>query len=115
MGSGNRRTCRAGSIPTSPTIMDISMIHIDAIMNYDWRSEQALARELEEMLQPGNIVDVFYNHGNPNNKKYEVRAIVDSKYIVCKELSDSGRRYVIRDVYDFCLLMAAGGLRQENG
>ena len=38
--------------------------------------------ELNDLIQPGKTVKIFFNEGNVNNHVAHVRAIVDGKYVV---------------------------------
>ncbi len=58
-------------------------------------------RTLEEMLQPGQKVKVFYNENNINNHIRYIRAIVDDEWIAYKTATSKGWRYHICHIYDF--------------
>ena len=70
--------------------------------------------ELEDMLQPGKSVRVFYNENNPNNKIKHIRAIVDGEYIVFRVWGENKKQwfYCIEWVYGFYLDWKAGSLSE---
>lgn len=66
---------------------------------------------LDEMLQPGNKVRVFYNDNNINNQIRHIRAIVDEDQIVYRVWSKKGYwRYFVTSRYEFELKYANGVL-----
>lgn len=38
--------------------------------------------ELPDWIKPGASFKLYYNRGNPNNAKYEVRAVVDGRVVL---------------------------------
>lgn len=57
---------------------------------------------LDEMLQPGQKVKVFYNEGNINNQIRHIRAVVDGEFIVYRVWSRrKGWQYCIEHRYGF--------------
>jgi len=60
-----------------------------------------MIRDLEDMLQPGQKVKVYFNKGNPNNRTRHIRAIVDDEWIVYKTATGKGWRYHVDHRYDF--------------
>jgi hypothetical protein len=60
-------------------------------------------KPLDEMLQPGQKIKVFYGEGNINNEIRHIRAIVDNDFIVYRVWSKRNRMwmYNIADKYNF--------------
>jgi hypothetical protein len=68
-------------------------------------------RTLDEMLQPGQKIRVFYGEGNINNEIRHIRAIVDDDFIVYRVWSKrKGWMYRISHKYDFELRYEKGRL-----
>ncbi len=64
-------------------------------------------------LKPGVSVRIFYNAGNPNNRRIHIRAIVDDDYFVlrCWSRGRQGWMYSVYGAYRLGLLLEAGRLR----
>jgi hypothetical protein len=66
-------------------------------------------RTLDEMLQPGQKIKVFYSEGNINNEIRHIRAIVDDDFIVYRVWSKRNRwMYNIASKYNFELKYERG-------
>lgn len=65
-------------------------------------------RPLDEMLQPGQKIRVFYNKGNINNQIRHIRGIIDDEYIVYRVWQKNRYFYRVAHKYEF-------ELRYENG
>ncbi len=75
------------------------------------------SQELLDMLQPGNVAEVFYNEDNINNQFRHIRAIIDEEYIVYRVQTRKGWAYKIAWLYEFHLLFedAFLSLFEEEG
>ena len=60
---------------------------------------------LEEIIQPGHAVRVFYNPGNINNRLIHIRAIVDEDQVVFRWWSKHKQCWIyqVEDMYYFTL------------
>jgi hypothetical protein len=58
-------------------------------------------KSLDEMLQPGQRIKVFYHEGNINNEIRHIRAIVDKEYIVYRVWQKNHYSYRVAHKYEF--------------
>ena len=68
---------------------------------------------LDEMLQPGISLRIYYYPGNINNTRLHIRAVVDDDWFVYREWWRSKQRwhYAIEHRYFFEMRHADGHLR----
>lgn len=69
-------------------------------------------KTLDEMLQPGQKIKVFYHEGNIHNQIRHIRAIIDDDYIVYRIWGKRSRAWLYNIVhrYDFELKYEDGRL-----
>ncbi len=67
-------------------------------------------KTLDQMLQPGKKIRVFYNENNINNQIRHIRAIIDEEYIVYRVYRRRSWYYRVVDRYDFELKYEDGRL-----
>lgn len=58
-------------------------------------------RTLDEMLQPGKKIKVFYNENNRNNAIWHIRAIVDNKCVVYRVWNGKSWLYHVNSMHTF--------------
>lgn len=67
-------------------------------------------RTLDEMLQSGKKIKVFYNENNINNEIRHIRGTIDEEYIVYRVWRRNSWHYRITWRYDFELKYEDGRL-----
>jgi hypothetical protein len=76
---------------------------VTKMKNRNFTTIVAKKRTLDEMLQPGQKIKVFYSERNPNNQIRHIRAIVDNEFIAYRVWSKRKRlwMYNIQHRYNF--------------
>lgn len=69
--------------------------------------------KLEKIIKKGKSFNVFYDEGNPNNKKIHIREVIDGEYIVYKQWVKRKKKwdYYVEHFYYFFLLVKSNYLK----
>lgn len=80
----------------------------------DVENKENLIEFKKDYLQPGQKLRIYYSKKNRNNKKIEIRAIVDEDYIVYKYYYHFNWHYKLDYIYYFYLLKQDRHLFKQN-
>lgn len=66
--------------------------------------------QIQDLIQPGKKLKIFYSENNINNEIIEVRAVVDENQVVCRTWSKSKHQWVYRveNIVFFEMLLKEG-------
>lgn len=67
-----------------------------------------ITKEVIDMIQVGNKLQLYYSKGNINNSIFEIRGIVDKYYVVTR--SDKVHTYKLEHIYFFQIAFNQGNL-----